>query len=377
MPVQLSSDVSATLGTPLSDLETPAVVIDLDTMEKNANRYLGYAKSSGVRLRSHAKIHKIPELARWQDDLTEGGILCQKLSEVEVMAHMGMDDILLVCPVVGERKLERYMWLSDRVDNLMTCVDCPGNIQPLARAAAAKDVTVTVVLEIDVGTNRTGVRPGEPAVQIARLIDEASHLELAGILGHDGHVKMQAESVSDYEQLCGDVATDLQRTVDALERVDIAVKEVITGSTATTEFIASEPVVTEVNPGRYPFMDVQLLRRQPHVARDDCAATIVMTVVSKPKPDRVIVDAGHKTISMDTGFMPVPKHRNDVEFDGISSEHGHITLLDKDSDIEVGDRLEFILPSVHGTINTRDVLVGTREGIVEEVWDVQARGKDK
>jgi len=169
----------------------------------------------------------------------------------------------------------------------------------------------------------------------------------------------------------------LAATVEQIEFARIDVPEVKAGETTTSKFSGKHPIVTEINPGMYPFNDTgELENRSFEFDASDCALTVLSTVISKPDEDRVVVDAGSKSIAMDTDRKPVPKYRDDVTYYRASEEHGWIDASEAE-EIAVGDRVEFIIPHVCTTINLHDVLVGTRDGSVREVWEVQARGKVK
>jgi D-serine deaminase-like pyridoxal phosphate-dependent protein len=367
------TDMRPELGQPVEDLETPVVVADLDAMERNLERFRELADEHDVAVRSHTKAHKTPAVARRQEEALEGGVLCQTLSEAEVMARYGIEDVLLVCPVVSEPKLDRLCWVADHVDRFAVLADEPEHVARLGTAAGRNDTTVGVVLEVDVGLGRLGVEPGKPAVDVAGAVREQPGLAFDGILGHDGHVPYIASSESELEELCAGVAADLEETVEALEGAGIGVDRVTSGATATAPLMAAEDVVTELDPGRYIFNDAALLE-QGAVDRADCGATVVTTVIGRPTGDRAIVDAGSKTLSYVDGPDPVPVGRDDVSFYRKSSEHGFVDV--SEADVAVGDRLEFVVPNLWAVANLHDTLPAVRDGRVEEVWHVEARGKD-
>lgn len=377
MPTPTTADLQPSLYESTAGMETPALLVDLDTMDANIRDYAAFAADNGIRLRSHVKTHKNAEIARRQHKFSDGGgIACQTLGEVEVMAKNGLDDVYLSYQVVGERKLRRLVWLAQKLDRFATTVDGPGNVHPLQAVAADHDVTIDVILEIDVGVGRTGVAPGRPALEMANFVADQPNLNFRGILAYEAHVKSQAETRAEYEKYCTAAMDRAQETVELLESEGVSVEEVKVGGTATSKYSGTHPVVTEINPGMYPFMDVGELEHRPFdVEKDDCAATVLTTVISKPAADRAVVDAGSKTLSMDKPQYPVPKHRDDIEYVNASEEHGWLDVSDAEDPVEVGDRLEFIVPHVCTTINLHDTIVGVRNGRVEELWDVQARGK--
>lgn len=379
MPVPTMAERQPSLYTSKTEVETPALLVDLETMEANIQDYVSFAEANDIRLRSHIKTHKNAEIARLQNECSGGGgVVCQTLGEVEVMAKNGIDDIYLSYQVIGRRKLERLVWLAGKLERFETTVDGPSNIEPLQAVAADHEMTVDVILEIDVGLHRTGVPPGEPALRTAKLILEQSNLNFHGLLAYEAHVKSMAETRAEYKRHCTEAMDRAQETVELLESEGIPVEEVKVGGTATSPYSGTHPVVTEINPGMYPFMDVGELEHRPFdVEKADCAATVVSTVISKPANDRAIVDAGSKTLSMDKPQLPVPKYRDDIEYVNASEEHGWLDTSESEESLDIGDRVEFIVPHVCTTINLHDTIVGVRDGRVDELWDVQARGKVK
>lgn len=366
------------VGQDVSELETPVLLADMALMERHLATYVDIADREGVKLRSHAKAHKVPEIARWQADTTGHGILCQTLGEAELMAANGVSDIYLSYNLVSESKARRAADLARSLDFFATTVDCPEHVQLLQRIAADVDVSMSVVLEIDLGLNRVGVAPGESAVRLAEEIHGSGHLELAGIMGYEGHIGYGsdgARTVEEYERRCEDAMSTLGDAADSIEDHGIAVPEVMAGSTATSKYSARHDAVTEIHPGMYLFNDAHLVTVTPDTTKADCAATVVTSVISKPTADRAIVDGGSKTFSLDLEQPPVPKRRDDIEYYNASEEHGWIDISTAEEPVRVGDRIEFIVPHVCTSINLHDHLVGVRNGRVERVWDVRGRGR--
>jgi D-serine deaminase-like pyridoxal phosphate-dependent protein len=376
MVLRTPADAPTRLYQSVDALDTPVVVVDLDAVDRNVDDFVSFARDHDVNLRSHVKTHKIPDFAHMQDRRSGGGgVVCQTLGEVEVMAQNGIDDIYLSYMVVQESKLDRLVALSERLDAFATTVDGRGNVDPLQAAAARRDTTVRAVLEIDLGYGRTGVEPGAEAVELAQYVDEAPNLEFGGVMCFEAHVKAAAESRADLERLCAEAMDEVEAVVDDIEAAGVDVPEVKVGGTATSKFSGTHPVVTEINPGMYPFNDTgELDVRGFELDRSDCAVTVLSTVISKPSADRAVVDAGSKSISLDVDRMPIPKHRDDLSYVRASEEHGWIDATDAE-DLAVGDRVEFVVPHVCTTINLHDTLVGVRDGEVRDVWEVQARGK--
>lgn len=357
-------------------LSTPAVLIDLDVVDENLTEFVRFARERDMTIRSHVKAHKIPIVARRQLELFDGGVLCQTLSEAEVMVQHGVDDILLVCPVVSDRKLDRLLWVAGKCESFATVVDCPGNIEPLHDKAVDHDTCLDVVLEIDVGMDRMGVQPGAAAVPIANEISELSHLTLVGILGHDGHVAAAGGSIADYEQAATTISEQLYDTQVALRDAGIHLDEVISGATRVAHHIPADSPITQLDPGRYVFNDVGMLQHRPDITIADCAATFHTTVISKPTETRAIVDAGSKTLGYGS-TLPLPTHRSDIEFYRKSSEHGFVDTSSTEEPVSVGDTLAFILPNIYAAVNIHNQFIGVRDNRIVDVLPVAARGMDQ
>lgn len=378
MPTPTATDTPPELGAPVETIDTPALVVDLDTMERNIDWYASFAEDQNIQLRSHVKTHKIPALAHRQHDRTGGGICCQTLSEAEVMASGGIDDIYLSYMVVGEKKLNRLVHLSESLSSFATTVDGYGNIDPLQSVAAAHGTTVDVIMEIDIGLGRTGVPTSTQAVDLATYITDQPNLSFQGLLAYEAHVKSEGNSKEDYERLCEEAMEETAAIVSELVDADIDVPEVKVGGTATSLYSGTHPVVTEINPGMYPFMDVGELEHRPwEVSLSDCAATVHSTVISAPDDDRAVVDAGSKSLGMDKPQLPRLKHRKNVHYVSSSEEHGWLDTSETDESLAVGDRVSLVAPHVCTTVNLHDTVVGARNGRVAAVWNVQARGKMK
>ncbi|MFB6191949.1 MAG: alanine racemase [Haloarculaceae archaeon] len=380
MPTPTPTDITPALGTPVGEIETPALVVDLNVMDRNVEWYAEFAEANDVRLRSHAKTHKIPALARRQDERTGGGICCQTLSEAETMAAGGIDDIYLSYMVVTEPKLTRLVRLAEELSYFATTVDGRGNVDPLQAAAAAHGVTVDVIVEFDTGLGRVGVPSREGVVELAEYVDAQPNLSFQGLLAYEANVKGEAETAADYERLCEAAMEETAAVVADVEDAGLAVPEVKVGGTATSLYSGTHPIVTEINPGMYPFMDVGELERRPwEISIEDCAATVLSTVISSPADDRAVADAGSKSISMDADRAPLAKDAEGVVYDTYSEEHAWLNV-DPDArggPLAVGDRLSFVTPHVCTTFNLYDTAVGVRDGRVEHTWAIQARGKVK
>jgi len=288
---------------PLSEVDTPALLIDLDAFERNLTRMADLVRAAGVRLRAHAKTHKSPDIARKQLALGAVGVCCQKVSEAEVMVAGGIGDVLVSNEVAGPRKLERLAALA-RQARLLVCTDDLTNIDALAAAAARFAVRLEVLVEIDVGGNRCGVLPGAAAVDLARAIAARPGLRFAGLQAYHGraqHIRGHGERKAEIDKAIA--AT--RATVAALNAVGLACDIVGGAGTGSFEFEAASGVYTELQCGSYIFMDADFGRNPDRDGAPTKAFEpslfVWATVMSRPAEDRAIVDAGLKALAFDSG----------------------------------------------------------------------------
>lgn len=359
--------------TPIEDLPTPAVLIDLDVLTRNIESMAARARAAGVRLRPHAKTHKIPEIGRMQVATGAAGLALAKTSEAEVFAAAGSDDLFLAYPIVGSGKPERLLAVADRA-RLAVGVDSLEGARLLAAPFAAAGRRLDVMLKIDCGTRRVGVTP-DAAPEIAEKISGIRGLALRGIFGHAGHAYL-GRTHDEVQSVARQEGQTLGRTADAIRRSGVAITEVSVGSTPTAPETMKQPGVTECRPGNYVYNDASQVSLG--VCRlEDCAMTVLATVVSTPEKTRAVLDAGSKTLSSDV-LRPVPGGHGFVlgrasRIARLSEEHGVIEV-EAGERFTVGERVR-VLPN-HACVvsNLHDRVFAVRGGRVEEIWRVAARG---
>ena len=362
------------LGSPIGALATPAVLVDLDVLERNIARMAARAREAGVRLRPHAKTHKCPPIGRLQRAAGAWGLSVAKVGEAEVFADAGFDDLFVAYPVVGEDKGRRLVALADRV-RLAVGVDSVEGACTLATPFHAARRALDVLLKVDVGYGRVGVLP-EHAVALARQIVDVPGLRLRGVFTHAGHGYL-AETKAAIDEIAKQEGERLAATAAELRAAGLPVDEVSVGSTPTAALAMRVPGVTECRPGNYVFHDASQVALGT-CGIEDCALTVVATVVSVPASDRAVVDAGSKTLSSDPlrprpgGYGQLLDRRSRIE--KLSEEHGVIAVADGES-FRVGERVR-ILPN-HACVvaNLHDRLIGVSGGRVESVLTVAARGR--
>jgi D-serine deaminase-like pyridoxal phosphate-dependent protein len=342
VPVHRSPAV-APLPADVSDpaIDTPCLLIDMDLLAANVARMAALARRSGVKLRPHVKTHKSAQVAKMQFDAGATGICVATVGEAEVMRSAGGEDILVAYNIVGEAKLARLLPLcADGGITLMA--DSLEVAEGYSRMAAAAGRTIPVLLDIDSGMHRTGVEP-KLAGQVGSKIAALAGLELIGILTHAGHAH-DVFTHPEIEAVARQEATAMQQARDELDKQGIPVQVVSAGSTITAPYLSAADGITEIRPGTYVFNDLRTLEMYA-CTPDQIAATVLATVVSVG-PDRVVLDAGNKTLTMTStqqhGFGKI-KHRPRSGFVRLSEEHGVATVADGDPELRVGDRVE-ILP---------------------------------
>ena len=342
----------------INDIDTPALLLDLDVCERNIRKFQHWFDEQGIGFRPHIKTHKIPEIARWQVDAGAMGITCQKLGEVEVMADAGLDNILLYYNIVGEPKLERLCRLSHECDLTVTA-DSPIVTDAIGDAAVKRGAVVNVLAELASFNERTGVPTVSDLVDLGAHIDRTDGLNLRGIAIYP----------------TGRQNTDrLAEAVEAFDRAGLN-REIVSGGGTPTAFEAdSMKGLTEHRAGTYIFMDRQCIDRG--VATEaDCALQVLTTVVSNPVPDRAIIDGGTKTFSADGG-MPrgIVLGFPGAEIYNTNEEHGFLDIGRCEPRPSIGDRIRVIPNHVCVTVNLHNQVYGCRGDEVERVWPVAARG---
>jgi len=348
----------------LREIDTPALLLDLDAMERNLSKMARFFSAGPTKLRPHYKNHKCPVLARRQMDAGAIGMTCATLSEAEAVIANGITDILISSELAGDRKIARFIELAGQAD-VKAVVDNPKAVAALGAACRARGLRPGVLVNVNVGQNRTGVKPGEPVLELARKV-LAEGLSLRGLMGYEGHVAHQVEGPgkeSAYDLAMG----SLMKSKCLLEENGIPVEIVSTGGTGTHHLTPRFPAITEFQAGSYLVMDTEYTNTCQDFER---ALTVLGTVISKAEGERVVVDAGLKSISGEHG-LPVVKARGGLRLRRLNAEHGIIDILDPFVPVEVGDIIEIWVYYSDATVNLHERMYGIRNGAVEEVLKLQ------
>jgi 3-hydroxy-D-aspartate aldolase len=361
-------------GQPLSEVDTPALLLDLDAFERNLDRMDQTLAGLKVRVRPHAKSHKCPEIALRQMAHGAVGVCCQKVSEAQAMVEGGVMNVMVSNEVVGVAKLARLAALAKRA-RVSVCVDNARNVGDLDAAARSAGVKLDVLIEVNVGANRCGVEAGQPVLDLAMRIAGAKNLRFAGLHAYQGaaqHVRTPADRQAAITKAVQQVRASVAMLHEAGLRPDI-----ITGAgTGTYPLEAGSGVYNEIQPGSYVFMDADYNRNLGEDGNPirvfEQSLYVWATVMSHATPERAVVDAGLKALSVDSG-MPLVADLPGVEFLKASDEHG-VLNLPAGTSIEVGDKIRLIPGHCDPTVNLYDWIVGVRDGKVECVWPITARG---
>ena len=360
----------------VADLETPSVIVDLDVMERNLARMADYCRGKNLRLRPHTKSHKIPELAKRQLAHAPHGITVAKIGEAEVMLDAGIADVLIAYPIVGTGKAEKLAELATRAD-ITVALDSAAVAQAISAEANKKNARVGVLVELDVGFHRCGVAHENDVLSLARQCVDLPGLDFKGLMFFPGHLQVLEPQRA---ELRAGVNDFLERSLAKLDAAGLPVRTVSGGSTPTAREGHLFSGVNEIRPGMYIFNDRNMMGIG--IANlEDCALSVVTTVVSTSVSGRAIIDAGSKTLSSDRhhagdgkGFGMV-KTDPDAELEQLSEEHGHLNISRSSLEYRVGQRLEVIPNHVCSTVNMHNQIYGVRGERVETVWDVTGRGK--
>jgi len=357
-------------------LDTPCLVVDEGIMRRNIEEMAAFADGLGVALRPHMKTHKTPQVARLQIEAGAVGATCAKIGEAEALVEGGgVTDVLLAYPTVGEPKIRRLLALMDRAQ-VAVALDGREAAEALSRAMVAAGKVLKVYVEVNTGQDRAGARAGEEATALAIDLARLPGLRVVGVMTHEGQANAAAPEAIAATALAAGRA--LVETAAAIRDFGIDVLHVSVGSTPATPYTPTVPGVTEMRPGTYVFNDNTAFRHG-RMGPERCAARIVATVVSRPAPERAVLDAGSKTLAMDRspshpGHGYVVGHPT-VEIARLSEEHGVVVLPPDEPGFGVGDRVEIIPNHICPSVNLMDEIHVVREGRVVETWAVTARGK--
>ena len=366
------TDAQPVIGQLKTALDTPALLVDLDVLDANIKRIADMCRAHGVNWRPHMKGHKTPEIARRQLAAGAIGVTCAKVSEAEVMAAVGIRNILIANEVVGAAKVRRLIDLVGPADPIVG-VDSIANATELCEAARAQGRALKVAIEVNTGMNRAGVEPGTSTLALAAEIAKRPGLKLVGLFGWESHAVTLADH-AEKERTVKDAITKLTATARACREAGHSIEVVSCGGTGTFPYCIEQPGVTEVQIGGAIFSDRHY--REHYHMDFPFALTVLATVMSRPTPTRIVLDAGRKTMPGDAA-MPEPLGLPPIVAMRLSAEHAKIELEQPSETPRIGDKIEFVVGYHDTTVHLHEEIVAVRNGRVEAVWRIAARGKIK
>ena len=376
--LEVGFDIPAAIDMDEAEIQTPCLILDLDALERNIKKMGDYAKAHGMRHRVHGKMHKSVDVAKLQEDLGGAvGVCCQKVSEAEVFARGGIKDILVSNQVRDPAKIDRLARLPKLGARTIVCVDDIDNVADLSAAAQNHGTELDVFIEIDCGAGRCGVTTTPDVVAIAKAVEAVPNLNFTGIQAYQGAMQHLDTYEARKEKLDTAIAM-VKDAVDGLKTENIACELVSGGGTGSYYFESNSGVYNELQCGSYAFMDADYGRildkngNRIDQGEWENALFILTSVMSHAKVDKAICDAGLKAQSVDSG-LPFIFGRDDVEYLKCSDEHG--VIGDPDGVLKVNDKLRLVPGHCDPTCNVHDWYVGVRNGKVEALWPVSARGK--
>ncbi|GAA5071605.1 DSD1 family PLP-dependent enzyme [Roseibacterium beibuensis] len=376
--LEVGYDIPAVPGMSEDEIQTPCLVLDLDALERNIKKMGDYAREHGMRHRVHGKMHKSVDVAKLQVEMGGAcGVCCQKVSEAEVFARGGIKDVLVSNQVRDPQKIDRLARMPKLGARALCCVDDVENVADLSAAAQKHGTEIECLVEIDCGAGRCGVTTTEDVVKIAKAIDAAPGLKFAGIQAYQGAMQ-HLDSYDDRKAKIDVAVAMVKDAVDGLKAEGLECDIVGGGGTGSYYFESTSGVYNELQCGSYAFMDADYGRildkdgNRIDQGEWENAFFILTQVMSHAKADKAIVDAGLKAQSVDSG-LPVIYGRDDVEYVKCSDEHG--VVMDPQGVLKVGEKLKLVPGHCDPTANVHDWYVGVRNGVVETVWPVSARGK--
>jgi D-serine deaminase-like pyridoxal phosphate-dependent protein len=365
----------AEIGMRLDEIDTPALLIDLDAFERNLRRLPERTAARDVRLRPHAKTHKCPVIARRQMALGAVGVCVQKVGEAEAMVYGGVEDVFVTNEIVGAPKLRRLAALAHSA-RIGVCADDEGQIEALDTAACEAAVRLAVYVEVNMGGNRCGVEPGPPALALARRVARARNLDFAGLQAYHGSAQ-HLRGWEDRKKAIGEAAEKARESRDLIEKDGIPCRVVSGAGTGSFEFETASGVYNELQCGSYIFMDADYGR---NLDRDGAPTSafepslfVWAQVMSRPAADRAILDAGLKALAFDSG-PPALFDEPAAIYERASDEHGRLKVTSATNRLKIGDKLRLVPGHCDPTVNLYDWYVCVRGNRVEAIWPITARG---
>lgn len=365
----------ALLGEPYDRMDTPALLVDYDILKRNIDRIQEAHEAVGLKMRPHMKAHKTSEIAHMQIRAGAIGVTCAKIAEAEVMATAGIEDIFIANCLVGQPKMRRLVALAKRIPRLSVAVESKEAARELNNAFEAAGMVCDVIIELDTGAGRAGVLP-ERAVDFAGALKAFENVRLRGIMAYAGSA-YQHSSEKGFREAAAEEVRVMGEIADELRSAGHDIEVVSGGCTPTAGRYEGKGGLTEVRPGTYCLNDHNQVDMNA-CGREDVAATVLSTVVAIPAPDRAILDAGTKSLAQQVspvtegyGWLLDKKLGNIYK---INDEHGYLDLARMEGTVEIGEKVRIIPPRICTCLNLYDHLYVLKNGMIRDIWRIQARG---
>lgn len=373
---EVGYDIPATVGMDQADIQTPSLVIDLDAFEKNVEVLRAFCEKTGMRHRLHGKMHKSVDVAKYQIEKGDAiGVCCQKVSEAEVFARAGIKDVLISNQVQDLAKIDRLARIPNFGARTLCCIDDMDNVATLSAGAVKHGTQIEVLVEIDCGAGRCGVQDSQLVVDLAKAVEAAEGLKFSGIQAYQGAMQ-HMQSYQDRKVKIDVAISMVTEAMDMLKAEGLACDIVGGGGTGSYYFEGNSGVFNELQCGSYAFMDADYQTIDDEggekISEFSNSLFILTSVMSHAKTDKAICDAGLKAQSVDSG-LPYIFGRDDVEYIKCSDEHGVIS--DPEGVLKINEKLKLVPGHCDPTCNVHDYYVGVRNGKVECLWPISARGK--
>ena len=361
---------------PLEELQTPALIIDLDVFDANLVKMQSYLQEQDIALRAHTKMHKCPIIARKQLESGARGVCAAKVSEAEVMCAAGIEDVLVTSPIATPDKVSRFVEARKNNPGLKIVVDCADSADLLAKVAGLEGLVVDVFVDLDPGMGRTGIETGDKTLQLVRHIGESNSLNLSGLQMYAGNC-MHIEGFSKRKQKYAHLLSKGVETLALLDEAGIVIPVVSGGGTGTYNMESDLGLINELQAGSYAFMDIEY-RDIGGVDSEQfldfgVSLFVLVTAISQPQSRLITVDGGFKSFASDK-MAPEFRDVEGVIYHWGGDEHGLVQLNNPSREIRLGNKLSMLTPHCDPTVNLHDFYFPYRDGLVHEVWPISARG---
>lgn len=360
----MSTTLAISVPTTKAEIETPALLVDLDAMEENLRTMAQFFQGKPAKLRPHFKNHRVLELAKRQLQAGAIGITCARIWEAEKLVQAGSRSVLIANEIAGEKEIRRFAELAAEAP-VVVAVDNATVVTDMGRVVRNRKVELNIVVDVDLGLKRCGVVPGEAAVTLGRKALEQG-LKIRGVMGYEGHLQ-PVQPGPEKQRAVTEAIGALVNTAQALQSAGIATEIVSCGGTGDYSIAGNFPAVTEIQAGSYLLMDSWYA---PYASQFRQTLSVLATVISKTPGERVVLDAGVKAISGERG-LPSVKGTNGLRLKALHAEHAPVEIVGRGVHVEVGDRLEIAVHYHDGTIHLHDYLYGIRGGNVEQVFQIE------